>query len=75
MSLLNDRVTEEIQEKIYFITAKLGVVPTRVSEHVNDIVQVNWVNKDGRSFMWRSNLDIVELYDGVNVDCVYLDEL
>lgn len=75
MSLLNDNMTEEIQERIYFITVKLGVVPIRVSDYLDDIVQVNWINKENRSVMWRSHLDSVEVYDGVRVEVIYFDEL
>ena len=75
MSLLNDDITEEIQERIYFITVKLGVVPIRVSGYLDSIVQVNWINKEGNSVMWRSNLDSIEIYDGDEICVVYLDEL
>lgn len=75
MSLLNDDITEEIQERIYFITVKLGVVPIRVSGYLDSIVQVNWTNKEGNSVMWRSNLDSIEIYDGDEVCVFYLDEL
>ena len=53
MSLLNDNITEEIQKKIYVITAKLGVVPFRVITYCDSDVQVNW-RVDGKSYMWRS---------------------
>ena len=75
MSLLNDKITEEIQERIYFITVKLGVVPIRVSGYMDSVVQVNWINKEGRSVMWRSNLDSIEVYNGVSLEVFYLDEL
>ena len=75
MSLLNDKITEEIQERIYFITVKLGVVPIRVSGYMDSVVQVNWINKEGKSVMWRSHLDSVEVYNGVSVEVFYLDEL
>ena len=65
MSLLNKRVTEEIQEKIYEITAKLGVSPYRVVDWLDTHLQVNWKCKDGNSVMWRSDgRDWVEIYDG-----------
>tara|TARA_B100000212_G_scaffold322229_1_gene281424 strand:- start:83 stop:325 length:243 start_codon:yes stop_codon:yes gene_type:complete len=53
MSLLNDNITEEIQKKIYFITAKLGVIPSNVKDYGDKDVQVNWI-VDDKSYMWRS---------------------
>tara|TARA_Y100001972_G_C7483234_1_gene245422 strand:- start:226 stop:534 length:309 start_codon:yes stop_codon:yes gene_type:complete len=53
MSLLNDNITEEIQKKIYVITAKLGVVPSNVKDYGDKDVQVNWI-VDDKSYMWRS---------------------
>lgn len=65
MSLLNKRITEQIQAEIYEITAKLGVPPYRAIEWLDTYVQVNWKYKDGNSVMWRSDgRDWVEVYDG-----------
>ena len=75
MSLINSRINEEVQKKIYEITAILGCPPLRISDYLNDVVQVNWLNKDNNSVMWRSNLDSIEIYDGGNIDVIYLDEL
>ena len=65
MSLLNDNITEEIQKKIYFITAKLGVIPFRVITYCDSDVQVNW-RVDGKSYMWRS-LDCGKVMDWLEV--------
>ena len=67
MSLLNDNITERIQEQIYIITVKLGCVPWNVINH-GEGVQVNWV-VNGNSYMWRSDnhgvyMNWVEVYDG-----------
>ena len=65
MSLLNKKITEAIQEKIYEITAILGVSPCRVVDWLDTHVQVNWKSKNGTSVMWRSDgRDWVEVYDG-----------
>ena len=74
MSFLNDLITEDIQQQIYIITAKLGVPPIKVSEDLNHI-QVNWLDKNNDSVMWRSNLDSIEIFDGENVVATYIDDL
>tara|TARA_Y100000592_G_C5453108_1_gene309797 strand:- start:1079 stop:1318 length:240 start_codon:yes stop_codon:yes gene_type:complete len=79
MSLLDMRdnpflITEDIQQQIYIITAKLGVPPTKVTEYLN-LIQVNWLDKNNNSVMWRSNLDSVEIFDGENVVVTYIDDL
>ena len=80
MSLLNVNITEEIQAKIYVITAKLGVIPFRVITYCDSDVQVNW-RVDGKSYMWRS-LDCGKVMDWVEVMelgsepyCIDLDNL
>ena len=74
MGFLNSLITEDIQKEIYIITAKLGVPPTKVSEYINNI-QVNWIDKNNNSVMWRSYLDYVEIYDGSNLDTSLIDDL
>ena len=67
MSLLNNNITEDIQKQIYIITAKLGIIPSKVI-NFGEGVQVNWVD-DNNSYMWRSDnhgeyMNWVEVYDG-----------
>ena len=74
MGFLNSLITEDIQKEIYIITAKLGVPPAKVLEHCDNI-QVNWIDKNNNSVMWRSYLDYVEIYDGSNLDTSLIDDL
>ena len=65
MSLLNANVT-----------AKLGVPPIKVVNWLGDKIQVNWMNKDGNSVMWRSDgRRWVEVFDGSHPWCIEISDL
>ena len=53
-------ITEEMQKKIYVITAKLGVIPFRVITYCDSDVQVNW-RVDGKSYMELLQLDSLNI--------------
>lgn len=56
-------LTAAIQQRIYEITALMGIAPRSIRDSLNKTVQVNW-SLDSGSYMWISNTSYIECYTG-----------